>query len=547
MRYIPPGILIVTLGLWCGRVSAQESAPVIKLERPVALPAGDEPPPIAKTPATFPIKTALVPLQDSSVKPVSFAPPLLLPVEQSGGNGAAPLQPMPAGPALDTDAPPLFGPVNGNTVSRRLVPQPIETTPAPKSSAPAPISRPGDLDTCDEPMVGAGCIVEDGCGWFCGCANCIQPPPSRIWFSAEYLAWWTKGQNLPPLLTTGPAGLNAAGNPMAGVLGAPGTTVIVGGNAFDGGERNGARFTLGYWFTKDESIGVEGSYFFLSDRSSTFSAMSPGTPTLARPFFNVTTGMEDSELIAFPPGVSTTFGGLGGGMSITSTSRFSGADLDLRANLFRGCCWRIDLLAGARYLSLEENLSMTESLGVLSAPPPVVPAFPANGFLITDSFGTRNEFYGGQLGIDMQFRRGRWSLNLMEKLAIGETHEVANIFGGTTFFLTNGTTTTQPGGLLAQPSNIGSASRDRFAISPETGIKLGYQLTDHIQLFAAYSFLYISNVIDPAHVIDRGVNTSQLPSPFGPGVLVGPARPAFLISGSDYWAQGVSIGVEIRF
>src|SRR5580658_4100444 len=123
----------------------------------------------------------------------------------------------------------------------------------------------------------------------------------------------------------------------------------------------------------------------------------------------------------------------------------------------------------------------------------------------------------------MQFRRGRWSLNLMEKLAIGDTLETA-IINGSTAFMTPTGTVVNPGGLLTQPSNIGTYTQNRFAISPETNFRVGYQLTDRIQIFAAYSFIYLSNVVDPAHVIDRGVNTSQLSSIFGPGTLVGAPR-----------------------
>ena len=44
--------------------------------------------------------------------------------------------------------------------------------------------------------------------------------------------------------------------------------------------------------------------------------------------------------------------------------------------------------------------------------------------------------------------------------------------------------------------------------------------------------------------IDLAVNTSQ--PPLGGG-LVGPARPAFSFRDSDFWAQGVSFGVEFRY
>jgi hypothetical protein len=44
-------------------------------------------------------------------------------------------------------------------------------------------------------------------------------------------------------------------------------------------------------------------------------------------------------------------------------------------------------------------------------------------------------------------------------------------------------------------------------------------------------------------LIDLGVNTTGLP----PGPLVGPARPAFAFHSSDFWAQGLDFGVEVRY
>ena len=53
------------------------------------------------------------------------------------------------------------------------------------------------------------------------------PPPlsGGFWIGAEYLLWSAKGDKLPPLVTTSPAGTPA---PLAGVLGAPGTSVLFG-------------------------------------------------------------------------------------------------------------------------------------------------------------------------------------------------------------------------------------------------------------------------------------------------------------------------------
>ena len=122
-----------------------------------------------------------------------------------------------------------------------------------------------------------------------------------------------------------------------------------------------------------------------------------------------------------------------------------------------------------------------------------------------------------------------------------------NINGSTSLAFPMTMPSVQMGGLLAQPTNIGHYSRNRFAVAPEAGVKLGYQVTDWMKLTVGYSFVYLSDVARPGHQIDRTVNTSQLASQLGGGMLVGPARPAFVFKGTDFWGQGLNLGMELRY
>lgn len=88
---------------------------------------------------------------------------------------------------------------------------------------------------------------------------------------------------------------------------------------------------------------------------------------------------------------------------------------------------------------------------------------------------------------------------------------------------------------------------------PEVGFTLGYQVCSWCRATVGYNFLYWSNVIRPGGVIDRGVNATYQPfSPISPtftqnGVVAGvPARPA-VFNGSDFWAQGLTLGLEFRW
>src|SRR5262249_51408941 len=154
-------------------------------------------------------------------------------------------------------------------------------------------------------------------------------------------------------------------------------------------------------------------------------------------------------------------------------------DTNLRTNLWNGCWYKVDLLGGFRYLALDEDLRIGEQLAVAGAPDFGVP--PVN-IALSDRFRTQNRFYGAQVGFDTELFWGRWSLDLLTKLAIGEVHETVNISGATVFSTSAVTTPAQPGGLLALPTNIGNYHRNRFAVVPEIGVKVGYDVFDWLRL-----------------------------------------------------------------
>jgi len=339
-----------------------------------------------------------------------------------------------------------------------------------------------------------------------------------------------KESPIPPLVTASPLGTPRE---LAGVLGAPATAVLFPGESNP--ERSGGRFTIGFWFDDDHTIGLESTTLFLAERSMTFRADSAGAPILARPFFNVLTGLEASELVAFP-------GVLAGNVAVSSANQLWGTELNLRTNCCRGCFWHLDWLLGVRFLGLDDNLSISEGLMPAGAG-----ALAGSNIVVQDRFGTHNLFVGGQTGLDIGFRRGRWSLDLLGKVALGNTHQELNINGFTQFAVPGLPLSVQQGGLYALPSNIGHYSRDRFSVVPEAGFNVGFQLTRCLRAVVGYSFLYNSAVLRPGNQIDRSLNVSQLPSQVGPGTLVGPARPVPVFRGSDFWAQGLNFGLELRY
>jgi hypothetical protein len=366
----------------------------------------------------------------------------------------------------------------------------------------------------------------------------------RFWGSAELLLWSLKPGHTPPLVTSGTI---ASG----GALG-PGTTTLFGGNQ-SSDPQLGGRFTLGTWLNPGQTTGIEGSFFFMNGPSDNFNASSSGDPAgtqvLARPFVNAINGQQDSQTISYP-GVTS------GNTQVTSSTLFLGAQLNGLCNLLccmpdccaTNCCnrtgYRLDMIGGFQYLALNENLNINENLTILpTAPAPLVPGSTID---VADSFQTRNNFYGGQVGARAEWWRGAWFMNVSSQVALGDTHQEVIINGSTAFTNPGGPTVHQPGGLLALPTNMGTYSRDQFSVVPQVGLNVGRQLTNNVRIFAGYTFIYWSNVVRPGDQIDPVVNPTQLPSATGPGTLVGPARPAFSFHESDLWVQGVNFGLEVR-
>src|SRR5262249_32978676 len=153
------------------------------------------------------------------------------------------------------------------------------------------------------------------------------------------------------------------------------------------------------------------------------------------PGLGVPTPFENTEIIAFPPPVPVS-----GGVAVSQDMRLWGAEANFRthglpcfAGWF-GCApacpavaaadctapvcgtacgsacagpcgcgggwWpRIDLIAGFRYLGLDENLSINENVTPQLDIVRNGVTLPAGTSLrVSDRFGTSNRFYGGQIG-----------------------------------------------------------------------------------------------------------------------------------------------------
>jgi hypothetical protein len=366
-----------------------------------------------------------------------------------------------------------------------------------------------------------------------GTAAAQSPPAAdsgRFYGRAEYLLWWTKdAPNHVPLVSKG-------------FVGAPDTTILMGGTDTDFGARHGARFTLGYWLTDDRAWGVELSGFFLPKASEEQTIASPDTSgtDLKVPFFNPLLGGESSTLLSAS---NPTDGFFTGTATQKQTSRLWGIEGNVVMALANPRPFRVDLLGGFRYLNLSEGFSFTTNT-------PDIPPGPTTVFVTNDLFDASNDFYGAQLGIRGRYDAGRFTADATLKVGIGAMRQHVDVAGSLqTNFFTGSAVQSFASGLFAQATNAGSHSRTVFAVVPEVGVNVGFRLTSWASVVAGYSFLYASNVARPGDQVNRTINPtqSQAISLTNPANLSGPGQPGFKFEGSDFWAHGLNIGLAFNF
>jgi hypothetical protein len=328
-----------------------------------------------------------------------------------------------------------------------------------------------------------------------------------------------------PLVTTTSS---SAPDPLATTIGDPSTVVLAGNRNVNYDPLSGARFTVGA--TLGTSVGLESSTFFLAQtvKTQNFATDNNGNPPLSLPFFDLFTGGQNVYGVS-SPGAGT------GSISVASAARLWGTELNAIGNVSSNPRRKLDLIAGFRYLDLSEQLTVTSTSVTLG-----------ENFdeFTRDQFKTANYFYGPQIGVRGE---GRW-YNLgfrgEAKVALGDNQEIVDIAG---FSATNQSPTPVAGGVYAVPSNSGHFSHDRFAVVPELNLQLSYYLGTNLRAFVGYDFLYVSTVVRAGNQVNTAINGSQQPLnffDFGPGGIPGPIPPS---RQSDFWAQGLTFGIDFRY
>jgi hypothetical protein len=404
-------------------------------------------------------------------------------------------------------------------------PGPVPTTVTPDQIA---TPTPAIMDSThpwNPPVPHADCWPYVDEPWRATDRHCV--PAGEFWLSAKYLLWAVRESRLPPLVSTGPVG--------------PGTAVLFGGSGADLGPFSGGRFTGGVWVNDEHDAGFEGSYFGLPQRSISFSGTSAGGTPLALPFVNAVTGREDALLLAGP--------GRAGTVTAYTSTQLQGAEATVVCDLAEECDYRVELLAGFRYLELADNLNST----AITAIARTAAVGAGDQLTIVDEFDTRNHFYGGQAGVRGEYHWGAFFVSGALRVGLGDNVEKVVVGGSTTVVPPRTGRARGPrahvtsGGVLTEPSNIGEYNHDQFAAVLEKTLSVGYQINGHVRVLVGYDFLFWSDAVRAGNQIDRVVNPGAVRALFPVGRATGAAEPSFSFHETSFWAQGGTFGVEFNY
>jgi len=177
----------------------------------------------------------------------------------------------------------------------------------------------------------------------------------------------------------------------------------------------GLRFGGGHWFGPDRGVGVEMSFLNVHDTYHEFEA---------------------------------------GPSTVNSPLTVSAFDLNGRAELWTEERWRVDGLAGYRYVQLHEKL------------------FVGNPAFVTD-LSDRNEIHAAQVGAVAAYKYGAYFHEIFGKVGVGRDSETLT---------TNGVRTTD-----SAMTAVG-----------EFGMRCGYQLGEGCWFTLGYDVLYLSSVARPS-------------------------------------------------
>jgi hypothetical protein len=459
-----------------------------------------------------------------------------------------PTQPYGMQPIITTQGPGVMQP--GTTIGTPIAGTPIAGAPVPLGGVPAP--------NCDPLLGGYGTPVAPSAPLYVGDGGVVPAPRledpywgpvnplfprvrtaladvltgNRLTLGAEYLLWFARAQNLPPLLTTSSPQFN-------GIIGQGDTRILYGDQSATPTTHSGVRVSGLYQF--NDRWGIDGNIWYLGRNGANYETNSLENPVIARPFFNVNSGQNFSQLVA-SPGLAT------GAAAIVAETSLWGADTNFRLGLLCGQCSRADLQVGFKFLNLSDTLLITEQFQRTADSNTGIGVPEVVSGTVVDRFRTENNFYGVNLGLAGQLERGWWYMQGHANVGLGQVYQSAMLEGSQSLLNSNGTITNSQGGLLVLPgANLGTFRQVRFGAVPDVGLTLGLNLTQRLRFGVGYNLIYINSVIRPSTVIDPGLDVTRIPNfPLDPAPApIAGLRPSINpLRTTDFFVQGITFSLN---
>jgi len=356
--------------------------------------------------------------------------------------------------------------------------------------------------------------------------------PSRmetpIWFRADGLITFTNAANLPPLLTTSPVGTPRA---TAGILGTPGTNILVGGSA-ENGYRSGVGFAFGVEPFSNYHAGLELGFSMLNRNEKSFIDNSDSSRILGRPFTIAGTGQGQAVLVAFP-GLST------GSLDVRASSgNLYMGNIAITDRWIDNDYFHLTAMIGYRRYDMQEELYLLQNL--VSTDPNTVPG---TTIQTLDRFRTFGTFHGADFGLRGEFIEGPFSLEFTGRLAVGQLTRSVDIFGNQLINVPGIAPQVNTGGMLALVSNTGRTTNSSTQIMPEIGTVGKWQITRHLEARLGYSVVLLQGVYRAADQIDTTIS----PNNFPPVIAPQGGSPARTDRTANIWLQTLSLGLSLGF
>jgi hypothetical protein len=342
------------------------------------------------------------------------------------------------------------------------------------------------------------------------------------WLESETLLWWGKGVAGVPLVLGGNDPTSTPTNVLAGGQdNRLGTDLLV-----------GMRLNVGKWLDCEKTLGVGARGWGILTEGSTQNYTNGGNST-GVPYFNTSFGVPAIYNVneAQPNQGANT-----GTISVATDLDLIAGELYLRTLLAQEGNSRVDLLTGYTFVRLDNSLGLnTEVVDGLTG------NIIQNGTITRtqDTFGTKNQFHGGHLGLMHELTRGRFTFSALGKVALGNMQTTTDVNGQ--FSITNNPAPAAgPRGLFAQSSNSGVITRNQFTFLPEAGAKIKYKI-GQAEFGVGYSLLLFPSVAMAADQIDPNIDFSGVVN----NVPIQSPAPRFTTD--TFFLHGLDLGVTFKF